>query len=627
MCGIVGIAMRNRRINSDLLIKMRDRLVHRGPDFGGTWVSSDHRVGLAHRRLAIIDLSEEANQPMEDISKHYAITFNGEIYNFQDIRKILEKAGYNFQTLSDTEVLLKGFIEWGADCLKFFKGAFSFAIYDEREKRLFLARDRGGEKPLFWRATPAGFHFASELKALFADQELNRKLDLIAFDHYLAYGYSPREKTIIEGVQKLPPGHALIFELETGKTKMWQYWSLPESNPTREESDLVEELRNLLETSIRRQMVSDVPLGILLSGGLDSSLITAIASKISSTRINTFTVTFPGEKKYDEGPYARQIADYFGTNHIELPANDMPGVEILPRIAQQFDEPIADHSIIPTALISSLIKKHATVAIGGDGGDELFGGYPHYNFLNNLGKYRELLPSFLRFWTSRISASFLPLGFAGRNHLIGLSGNFQNSIAHINLYFDCLSRKRLVKPLLVHKPFFSNDAEKLRTKIIPRNGSILQKATRTDFISTMSEGYLVKVDRASMLHSLEVRAPFLDTDLIEFAFGTVPDSFRATQTERKILLRLLGEKILPKGYDFKRKQGFSLPLQNWIKKEWGTFFKDVLSQASPELFCQREIRKLFSLQERGYNNSNRLFSLVVFELWRREYKISLPNSF
>ena len=625
MCGIVGIFSKYPIDNPNRLLMMRDTMIHRGPDNAGAWWSPDKRLGLAHRRLAIIDLSPAACQPMEDSTGQYAITFNGEIYNYRELREDLLKAGHTFSSISDTEVLLASYKEWGKNCLERLTGAFAFAIYDGTIRELFLARDRAGEKPLYYHYSKNRLVFASEFKALMADPALPRVLDLNAFNFYLAYGYVPGEMCILKDVRKLGPGQALTYELEKDRLRTWHYWHLPEfiANQHGSVEELSDELESLLEIAVRGQLVADVPVGILLSGGIDSSLVTAMAAKVSSKPIRTFTISFPGHAKLDEGPYARLVADHFGTQHTELAA-EPASVELLPQIAKQYDEPLGDHAIVPTYLISKLIRQDATVALGGDGGDELFGGYNHYSWIQRLERFRPVIPSFIRKGVAHIAGRFLPVGTHSRNHIIGYANGIGSSIAHVNLYFDRWSRDRLLSRDIRHFISQSNP-ELYRESLCKPEYFPLRQAMEADFRSTLVDAYLVKVDRASMLSSLEVRVPFLDYRIIEFAFGRVPDSLKATEKERKILTRNLASRLLPPGLDLKRKQGFTMPLSAWFKGEWGAFMESVLSEADTSLFDRGFIQQLIAGQRRGYSNINRLFALTMFELWRREYRITLPN--
>lgn len=322
MCGIIGIAGSEPIRERDWLALGRDAMTHRGPDDAGEWWSADGRVGLAHRRLAILDLTPAGHQPMHLTERGLSIVFNGEIYNFTELRHDLELRGYTFRSRSDTEVLLAAYAEWGTDCLSRLNGMFAFAIYDGVNERLFLGRDRAGEKPLFYRLADGSLQFASELKALLANPDNPRRIDPVALDCYLAMGYVPGERCILAGYNKLPPAHAMTFDLNEGTAKVWRYWDLPdpdERGNCADETALLDELEALLEDAVGRQLVADVPVGILLSGGVDSSLVTAMAVRRSS-KVRTFTIGFPGYGKLDETPHARLIARHFGTEHVELMA-------------------------------------------------------------------------------------------------------------------------------------------------------------------------------------------------------------------------------------------------------------------------------------------------------------------
>lgn len=625
MCGIVGVASSAPNGGAGWLAQMRDTLAHRGPDDAGLWVSQDERVALAHRRLAIIDLSPGAHQPMMDEKGEFCIVFNGEIYNYRELRHELEHAGHQFRTASDTEVILAAYRAWGVDCLTKLNGMFAFGLYDKLGQQLFLARDRAGEKPLFYSHRGGRVVFASELKALMADPEFPRELDLSALQYYLAYGYVPGGLCILNGVKKLGQGQALLYDVTTDVIRTWRYWDLPQppNGPLASLEDLEKELESLLSDSVRLRMVADVPIGILLSGGIDSSLITAVAARLSRQPVKTFTISFPGHGSYDEGPYAKLVAQHFKTDHLELVA-EPASVKLLPDLARQYDEPMADSSMVPTYLVSRLVRQYATVALGGDGGDELFGGYPHYSWIQRQEQIRRFIPKPVRAAVSYAAAEWMPVGLRGRHYLIGATADLPESIAHVNLYFDQTTRARLLQPL-VRQGLFAHDApEAYRRGLCCSAFSPLRQASEADFRTTMVDAYLVKVDRASMLASLEVRVPWLDHRLIEFAFGKVPDSLKATPVERKILLRRLAKRLLPGTLDLDRKQGFSLPLASWMKGEWGNFMREVLAEADRELFDLRVIRSLLDGQERGFSNTARLFALTMFELWRREYRVEVP---
>ena len=622
MCGIVGFAGRAAAAG-DAFTAQCGTMRHRGPDASGEWRSVDRRVALGHRRLSIIDLSDAGSQPMADATGHLQITFNGEIYNYRDIRKKLEDLGRRFRSASDTEVLLQAYSEWGTDCLQRINGMFAFAIYDSRQRRIFIARDRAGEKPLFYHRANGRLTFASELKAMMIQPAFSRVMNAEALDHYLAYGYVPGELCLLEGVRKLPPAHALTYSIDSDDLRLWRYWSLPQ--PTQaidgDPEGLVQELDELLADAVRLQLVADVPVGILLSGGVDSSLITAMAARVSSSPVRTFTITFPGQGAYNEGPFARMVATHFGTRHTELVAEPATA-ELLPQLARQYDEPVGDSSMVPTYLVSRLVRESCTVALGGDAGDELFGGYRHHSTIQQQMKWRALMPSPVK-RAIGAAAGFLPQGFRGRNSLRSLATPDRDAWTRATLHFDGEWRRKLA-PMTRSLPGFPPEAYRLNAGAIGK--TFLQKMTAADFGTYLPEDILVKVDRASMLASLEVRAPFLDYRMIEFAFGKVPDAFRATSANRKVLLKLLASRVLPKGLDLQRKQGFSLPLHSWSKGSWGDYISDVVRSAPGDLFDPKEVNTLLDGRQRGFATAQRLFNLAMLELWRRAYDVQVARA-
>jgi asparagine synthase (glutamine-hydrolysing) len=620
MCGIVGSASIDPQSNRAWLGIGRDTLKHRGPDDFGEWWSKDSRVGMAHRRLSILDLSLHGHQPMHLDARNIVIVFNGEIYNFVELRSELERYGHVFRSHSDTEVLLAAYAEWGTGCLSHLNGMFAFAIFDARHQRLFLARDRTGEKPLFYRLDNGTLFFASELKALLAHPSLPRRIDSEAMDCYLTMGFVPGDRCILFGYSKLPPAHAMTFDLDQGVAKVWRYWQLPELEPvakTIDEISLLDELETLLEDAVGRQLVADVPVGVLLSGGVDSSLITAMAVR-KSRQVRTFSIGFPGHGDLDETPHARLIAQFFGTEHIEMVAGPTT-VDLLPTLARQFDEPMVDSSMLPAWLVSNLVRRHCSVALGGDGGDELFGGYKHYSRLIWMQQRLGHIPSWLRRGVSVAAERWLPVGFKGRNYLQGLDMDLSHGLPLIANYFDATARRRLMRGHPAH-PIVAEAIFKGR---VPSQRELLQRATRMDFQDYLAEDILVKVDRASMLNSLEIRAPLLDLRVIEFAFGKLPSHLKATIDERKILLKRLAARVLPPEFDLQRKQGFSIPLAEWLKAgPFRDLFWDTLSSRDC-LFDPATVNSLLKGQDQGRSNGERLFALVQFELWRNAYGASL----
>lgn len=618
MCGIVGIASNQPIDQRGWLTSASNILVHRGPDASGQWWSVDRRVGLAHRRLAIIDLSPAGQQPMADVAGELHIVFNGEIYNYLDLKTELRTCGYSFQSESDTEVLLVAYRHWGEEFLSHLNGMFAFALYDARKNIIFMARDRAGEKPLYYWSRDCTISFASELKALMQDPALERRIDPDSLDCFLGLGFVPGDRSILGQICKLSPAHALRFDLTSGATSVRRYWSPPQKFDFVEipsEQDLVAELEMLLHDAVHRQSIADVPVGVLLSGGLDSSIVTALAARVTA-RVKTFTVRFPGGGRYDESEHARRVANHFGTDHTQLDAEPST-VDLLPLLARQFDEPLNDSSMVPTFLVSRLIRQHCTVALGGDGGDELFGGYTHYDRMLRLKERFGVIPRPLRSIVASLGTTMLPIGFKGRNWVQALSTDFGNNVPLIASYFDRAARRELLG-------IDGGAAEVHWAHATPASGDLAERAMRMDFENYMPEDILVKVDRASMINSLEVRAPLLDQRVMEFAFQKVPSHLKVTSSVRKILLRKLAQKILPPTFDVTRKQGFSIPISNWLESgPWLNFFREILLDSKQTTFNHRFIDKLFQGQALGRANGERLFGLVMFELWRREYQIQI----
>ena len=623
MCGIIGFASKNEVKAKEKYLLGSKLIKHRGPDDSGEWFSDDGFVGLGHRRLSIVDISKNGHQPMSNINGDLKIVFNGEIYNYIELSKILSEKGYKFNSKSDTEVILAAYSEWGKECTTFLNGMFAFAIFDSKKNTLFLSRDRAGEKPLYYTHKDGIFRFCSEIKGLLHDNSIKPSVNTSSLDYYLSLGFVPGSRCIIDGFNKLPPASSLLLDVEKQKFKVWKYWNLPNQEKIASESEiinvnLVDELESLLENSIQKQMIADVDVGVLLSGGVDSSLITALASR-NKDKLKTFTVSFPGHEGLDETKHARLISNHFKTDHFELNASEID-VDLFSKLAYQYDEPIIDSSMIPTFLLCELVQNYSKVVMGGDGGDELFGGYEHYSRLIWTNKNLKLIPNAIQKTVSQLSENILPIGFKGRNWLQSLNVNLKDDLPLIANYFDTKYRKKLMSKIDSDWPTPSNDFFK-KNKIATED--LLERATHMDFSNYLAEDILVKVDRASMLNSLEVRSPFLDKDLIEFAFNKVPSNLKADSTQKKILLKKLSYKLLPKDFDRTRKQGFKIPLNDWLKQgKFRDFFYNVLLDSNT-IFDKKIVLKLFKYQDLGMNNGERLFALVMFELWRRQHKISI----
>ena len=621
MCGLVGVAKIIPMSNNAWLSIASDTLNHRGPDDAGEWWSKDRRVGLAHRRLSIIDLTRSGHQPMHLLERGLSIVFNGEIYNFIDLRNQLKSLGHVFCSQSDTEVLLAAYAEWGHECLKHLNGMFAFALYDSKIQEIFIARDRAGEKPLFYHLNNSTLHFASELKALLSNSSLPRNIDPESLDCYLTMGFIPGDRSILSGYKKLPPAHALRFNIKNGTTKIWRYWKIPEVDIIAgnvDETSLVDDLESLLEDAVAKQLVADVPVGILLSGGLDSSLITAMAVR-NTDQVNTYTIGFPENDKINEIHHARLIASHFKTKHTELMSDANNVVDLLPKLINQFDEPIVDSSMIPTYQVCNLVKKECKVVLGGDGGDELFGGYIHHNRIMWMQKNLGFIPQFISHNISQITKKYLPSSIRGRNYLENMDIDLKSNLPIIACHFDLSTRHKLMSKY-THHPFI---AESVHAERVSNQRDLLQRITRMDFENFLPEDCLVKIDRASMLNSLEMRSPMLDYRMIEFAFGKVPSYLKANSKDKKILLKLLASRVLPQNFDKTRKQGFSIPFNDWLKTgPLRDFFWDTLTSKDC-IFDHKTVHNLFKGQDNRGNNGERLFALVQFELWRKTYNAIL----
>jgi asparagine synthase (glutamine-hydrolysing) len=446
---------------------------------------------------------------------------------------------------------------------------------------------------------------------------VSRVIDSISFTYLLKNGFTPADKSLVKGVSKLPPAHAAKLNIVSGELSTWRYWNLPQLQTVvpENEQELQMELTKLMQQAVTKQLIADVPIGILLSGGLDSSLVTAFAAREVSS-VKTFTVTFPSHSGYDEAKEASLIAQHFGTQHTELAANQLKFQDVL-SIAQQLDEPIFDSSIIPTYLVSSLVAKYCKVALGGDGGDELFGGYGYYQNILRAQNRAKSIPSFLLRSMGNLSAKSLPLGKPGRNflqHLYPESWIGEQAVAR---FFDTAA----IGQLLTENAFLQTDQQPINSASSD-NIDCIQLATRSDFYNYLPADILTKIDRASMLHSLEMRAPFLDPALIEFAFTKLDATNKVSINNKKIFLKKVAASILPTTFNFNRKQGFSIPLASWLNEaSWVTGFSEVLLNRDQTILNQPYLQKMIANQQKGYSNSERLFGLFLFEVWRIQHNI------
>jgi asparagine synthase (glutamine-hydrolysing) len=549
------------------------------------------------------------------------VVFNGEIYNHEELRRELASGGAQFNGRSDTEVLLAAYDKWGEQCVARLRGMFAFAIYDHTRKVLFLARDRAGEKPLYWAEHRGGLVFASELKALMADSEFPRRLSPEGLAYYLSFGYVPADKCILEGVHKLPPAHCLSWPLNGDSPKLNRYWDIPPAQIDEASSvdELTNELQHLLTTAISEQLVADVPLAVLLSGGVDSSLVAAIASQVSDHRVRTFTVTLPNHPRLDESRFARSVAQYLGTDHVELPL-DHSSADLVQKLAVQFDEPIADSSMIPTYLLAKTVSRHCKVVVGGDGGDELFGGYLSYQAALQREKLRARLPRGARSFIAATAQRFLPNGTKGRNSLMALRGTAADGIAQSAVWTDPSDYSRISPWLSRRSQTFSPTL--WRRNLVEEARGLPGAAMAADFRSYLPEDILVKVDRAAMLCSLEVRAPFLDKRMIEFAYERIPSNFQATRQQRKILLKRLAKRLLPADLDIDRKQGFSIPISKWLTSSILQVWRDDCREQIRSVLSDAAVRRLIRRRE-NMAGEHSLYSAIMLTTWMRHYHIAI----
>lgn len=621
MCGISGYASGILSNDNFDLERANDLLKHRGPDGSGTWRNESGTVGLAHRRLAVIDLTPAGSQPMQLVSDSLVIVFNGEIYNHNELRAELMLDGHTFSSSSDTEVLLAGYSRFGLDFFKSLVGMYAIAIFDQKKNKILLCRDRLGEKPLYYHYSDSSFQFSSELKALIKPGEtFNHQ----AIECLLSFCFVPGEHTTLERFRMLPPAHYAQYDIDSGQLSLHRYWTLDYAKKnfkTKKAADLADTLEVLLDEAVGRQLQADVPVGVLLSGGVDSSLVTAAAVK-HRPDLRTYSVTFPGFGHYDESLYSKLVADHFGTNHVELIA-DKVGPEIVKELAIQCDDPIVDSSIIPTYLLSKKVREHCTVALGGDGADELFGGYTNYSRRYKIERLIGWLPIQLRAITAWVLENTLDDTNRVRNWAPALVNENYEGLALVSPLFNASLRGKLLSDL--SRSNLKIGAEDIWKSRVPNADNLVRRATLMDLENYLPDDILVKVDRASMLASLEIRSPFLDHKVVEFAFNEVPDSLKVSWRQKKILPKILARKVLPPSFDFQRKQGFSIPLDQWLcRGEWREYFEQVLL-CGKSVFDSKVIKQLFLELDHGALHGERLFALVMIEIWRRHYDINISH--
>lgn len=625
MCGIVAIADRDPSAPVPLedVQRMVRTLVHRGPDEEGSVVRPG--AGLAMRRLSIVDLAG-GQQPFSNETDDVFAVGNGEIYNFAEVRAQLEARGHRFRSHSDIEVVVHAYEEYGQDCFTYLKGMFALAVWDERTRTLIAARDRAGEKPLYYADTPHGLRLASEVKALLVRPEISRELDFEALDQYLTYEYVIAPRTMLRGVCKLPAGHLLVYR--EGALETRRYWDVADV-PVRSwrEEDAVEALRAALARAVDSQMMADVPLGVFLSGGIDSSAIVAYMAGAATRRnvtVSSFSLGFD-DGSYNELPYARQVAGQFGTQHHEdLVTPDV--VSLFDQLVTHLDEPFADVSIFPTYLVSRLARQHVKVVLGGDGGDELFGGYDAYAAQHVARGIARVVPTVA--WRLAEQAASVVRPREQKKGLINKAKRFiegmaagDPSLAHYRwiTFLDGRARRRLYTPRLLDAATSGDVHREVREALgaYAANDPV-NRLLYADLKVYLADDILVKVDRMSMATSLETRAPFLDTDLMELAFS-MPGDLKVRGGERKYILKRALAGVLPETILHRRKEGFSVPMKQWLRRDLQPLMRGLLA---PERIGRRglvdpaEVTRMMDAHVAGRANyAHQLFALMVFERW------------
>lgn len=625
MCGIVGIVESdlNRPVAPEDLARMVRTLHHRGPDEEGSVTLAG--VGLGMRRLSIVDLSG-GQQPFTNETDSIQLVANGEIYNFPDLRRELESLGHRFRSRSDIEVLVHAYEEWGESFLTRLRGMFALALWDGKTRTLLAARDRAGEKPLYWTVTSRGLLLASEVKALLVRPEVARELDLEAVDQFLTYEYVLAPKTILKGIHKLQPGHYLIYR--DGAVSVHRYWDAAAVRVKRwNEDDAAAALRAALSRATVGQMMADVPLGAFLSGGIDSSTIVALMAEASLQPVNSFSIGFQ-DGTYNELPYARQIAAQFKTRHRERTVS--PDLEeLFEKLIVHLDEPFADVSLFPTFLVSQLAREHVTVALSGDGGDELFGGYDAYQAQELARRFAwmgdTLLPA-----AAAVAAALPPTekkkGLVNKFKRFTLGAmQAPDDVGHYRwmVYLGVREKARLygapLRSALVGADVYAPVREALKRF---GHDDLLNRQLYADLSLYLADDILVKVDRMSMATSLETRAPFLDADVMELAFS-MPGELKIRNGERKWILKRAMRDVLPGEILTRKKEGFSIPMKNWLRRELEPLMRSLLSPAriaARGLFEPAEVSRLIDAHVAGRDNyAHTLFPLMVFERWCEEH--------
>lgn len=628
MCGIAGwINLEQSDSNHDaepVLHSMCETILHRGPNSEGLW--TDDTVALGMRRLSIIDL-HTGDQPVFNCDGSVIVMMNGELYNYREVRDDLEKKGHKFVTRSDTEILPHLYEEYGEDLVDHLNGMYAFSLWDTRKKKLIIARDRFGEKPLYYGEFDGRLLWASEPKALLAHPAVTPELDRDALRKYLSFDYVPAPHSIYKGISKLPAAHIMV--VENGKVRTRRYWDLTWNKNGQKTSfeAASNELRELLSDAVRMRLVADVPLGILLSGGVDSSAIAAFAVQHATEKVKTFSIGFE-EDSFDESKYARQVADHLGTEHYTAKLSVETAADLISEIGSWLDEPLSDGSLIPTFMLARFVRHHVTVALGGDGGDELFAGYPMY-YAHKVANAYAAVPGLVRSGliepiVKRLPVSTKNLSFEYKAKRFIRSSKYDMVERHHSWFGSFTSdeqRRLLTADVLASSPndIYSDAREMLRLCDAENR---IEQMQFLDINYYMAEDILTKVDRAAMAVSLETRAPFLDPRVGQFA-ASLPLEYKLRGSKGKYILKHSLEKLLPNDILHRSKKGFGIPIADWLKGRLNPLMHDILSPSrlrDQGIFEPDYVATLIAEHENGIaSNHKQLWTLLVFQLWYNKF--------
>ena len=628
MCGISGFADFTKQTGNTVLEKMNRIMAHRGPDGEGyaIYQPAGATVGFGHLRLSIIDLSEGGKQPKT--FQHLHITFNGEVYNYAEIKKELEQKGHTFDSHSDTEVILHAYAEWGAAALQRFIGMYAFVIYDEKKQKLFACRDRAGVKPFFYYWKNGLFLFGSELKALMQHPGFVKEIDINAAAAFMQYGYIPTPHCIFQHTYKLKPGHYLELDLSSQSVQTTRYWNVYDAynKPILAISlpEAITETERILSKAFQYRMVSDVPVGVFLSGGYDSACVTALLQKNSTEKIKTFTIGVP-DAGLNEAPYAKETADRLGTDHTEYYCTEKEALEIVPTLPFFYDEPFADSSAIPTSLVSRIAREKVTVALSADAGDEIFAGYNRYDYMLKYGKRLKQIPGVMR----KSAAAIMDMVPASSIPLLNKRYLFHSRYEKVKTFRKNPSEKNILKNITQHMSedsiasLFRSPVQVLPSafdsdELKQENYSMLSYMMSIDYQTYLLDDILQKVDRATMSVSLEGREPFLDQHIIEWA-AQLPTHFKYNNGNKKFILKEIVHKYLPQEMMDRPKMGFGIPIAAWLQKDLKPFVDQYLDPSFIErqgIFSNGEVQRIRKAFYNGKTErAEKIWFLLMFQMW------------